>query len=55
MMAEAHQRVQKILSEHRKILDRLAGLLMEKEIVPGEELRKMLVGYVDEEAAEGAL
>jgi len=39
---EAHQRVKKILSERRKILDELAHLLSEKESVQGDELRKML-------------
>ncbi len=39
---EAHKRVQTILTERRKILDDLARLLSEKEIVQGEELRKML-------------
>jgi cell division protease FtsH len=39
---EAHQRVKKILSEHRKILDELVHLLSEKESVQGDELRKML-------------
>jgi cell division protease FtsH len=39
---EAHQRVRKILSERRKVLDDLAHLLSEKESVQGEELRKML-------------
>jgi len=39
---EAHQRVLKILSERRNVLDDLAHLLSEKESVQGEELRKML-------------
>jgi cell division protease FtsH len=39
---EAHQRVRKILSEKRKVLDDLAQLLSRKESVQGEELRKML-------------
>jgi cell division protease FtsH len=39
---EAHQRVRKILSERRTVLDDLAHLLSEKESVHGEELRKML-------------
>ena len=39
---EAHQRVRKILSERRTVLDDLAQLLSEKESVQGEELRKML-------------
>jgi cell division protease FtsH len=39
---EAHQRVRKILSERRSVLDDLAHLLLQKESVQGEELRKML-------------
>ncbi len=39
---EAHQRVRKILSERRAVLDDLARLLSEKESVQGEELRQML-------------
>ena len=48
MIAEAHERVRKILGERRKVLDDLAHLLSQKEIVQGEELRKML----SESAAE---
>jgi cell division protease FtsH len=48
MIDEAHERVQKILGERRKVLDDLAHLLSQKEIVQGEELRKML----SESAAE---
>ena len=39
---ESHQRVRKILSEQRPVLDDLAHLLSQKESVQGEELRKML-------------
>jgi len=39
---EAHQRVLKILSERRNVLDDLAHLLSEKESVQGDELRMML-------------
>jgi cell division protease FtsH len=39
---EAHQRVHKILSERRSVLDELSHLLSQKESVQGEELRKML-------------
>ncbi|HME46473.1 MAG TPA: ATP-dependent zinc metalloprotease FtsH [Syntrophorhabdales bacterium] len=45
VMSETHERVRKILSERRKVLDALARLLTEKEIVEGEELRKMLSEY----------
>ncbi|MBF0121434.1 MAG: ATP-dependent zinc metalloprotease FtsH [Desulfobacterales bacterium] len=39
---EAHQRVRKILSVQRNVLNDLAKLLSEKESVQGEELRRML-------------
>jgi cell division protease FtsH len=42
VLEEAHQRVQGILSERRPILDDLAHLLSQKEIVQGSELREML-------------
>jgi len=42
VIEQAHQRVRNILSERRKVLDNLAHLLSEKEIVQGEELRQML-------------
>jgi cell division protease FtsH len=42
MIEEAHQRVRDILSERRKVLDDLAHLLSQKEIVQGQELRDML-------------
>ena len=41
-MEEAHERVRKILSEQRPVLDDLAALLSIEESVKGEELRKML-------------
>ena len=42
IVEEAHQRVSKILSEQRTVLDELSHLLSQKESVQGEELRKML-------------
>jgi cell division protease FtsH len=42
VIGEAHERVRGILSERRKVLDQLARLLLEKEVVQGEELRAML-------------
>ena len=42
VVEEAHLRVKGILSERRKTLDDLAHLLLKKEIVQGDELRKML-------------
>ena len=42
LIEDAHQRVQQILSERRNVLNDLAQLLSQKEIVLGEDLRKML-------------
>jgi cell division protease FtsH len=42
VIEESHQRVKKILAENREVLEKLAKLLLEKEIVQGEELRSML-------------
>jgi cell division protease FtsH len=42
VIEEAHQRVRAILSAHRNVLNDLAQLLSQKEVVQGEELRKML-------------
>ncbi len=42
LMDEAHQRVHKILSDKRALLDKLAALLSTQETVQGEDLRKMM-------------
>jgi cell division protease FtsH len=42
VIEKAHERVRKILSERRNVLDDLAHLLSQKEIVQGQELREML-------------
>jgi len=42
VIEKAHERVRKILSEQRKVLDDLAHLLSQKEIVQGQELREMM-------------
>jgi cell division protease FtsH len=42
IIEKAHQRVREILDAHRKVLDDLAHLLSQKEIVQGEELRTMM-------------
>jgi cell division protease FtsH len=48
VMEQAHQRVRGILSLHRNVLDDLAHLVSQKEIVQGKELRKMLGKTADE-------
>ncbi len=42
VIEKAHERVRGILSTHRNVLDELAHLLSQEEIVQGETLRKML-------------
>jgi len=42
VIEKAHERVRKILLERRKVLDDLAHLLSQKEIVQGQELREMM-------------
>jgi cell division protease FtsH len=42
VIGEAHERVRGILSQRREVLDDLAHLLLEKEVVQGDELRGML-------------
>jgi cell division protease FtsH len=48
VVEEAHQRVRGILSAHRNVLDDLAHLVSEKEIVQGDVLREMLGKTADE-------
>jgi cell division protease FtsH len=42
LMEEAHQRVREILNDHRAVLDTLAALVSQQEIVQGDELRRLL-------------
>ena len=42
LIEQTHKRVQEILGTRRQVLDKLARLLSEKEIVQGDELRQML-------------
>ncbi len=42
LIGEAHERVRGILSGRRKVLDDVAHLLLEKEVIQGAELREML-------------
>jgi cell division protease FtsH len=42
IIEETHERVRGLLSGRRKVLDDLAHLLLEKEVVQGDELRELL-------------
>ena len=39
---EAHERARKILTKKKKILDKVAQILLEKEVIGGEELRQLV-------------
>jgi len=41
----SHERVHRLLSEHRAILDELAHRLLEREVVEGDELRALLASH----------
>jgi len=42
VMKESHDRVNEILNKKREALDRLAKMLLEKELIEGDELRGLL-------------
>ncbi len=54
IIEEAHQRVRKILSARRTVLDDLAHLLSHEESVQGDELRKMLSAAAPAMAAQSS-
>ena len=42
IMEEAHQKVRFILTEKRDILERIASILLEQEVIEGEELKQLI-------------
>jgi cell division protease FtsH len=54
IVSEAHDRARTILGERKDLLDRLARLLMEREVLEGKELREMVEGRVPEADRAGA-
>jgi cell division protease FtsH len=53
IMGEAHQEARSILSERRDYLERLAKILLEKESIEGEELKKFSAEVTDSLRREG--
>lgn len=51
LIHEAYERAHKILTEKRSILDALADLLQEKEVVSGEEVKQLIRAYEKQLAA----
>ena len=41
-MTEAHETASRLLREHRQALDGVVHLLLEREVVDGEEVRRLL-------------
>jgi cell division protease FtsH len=41
-MEEAHQKVRFILTEKRDVLERIAGVLLEQEVIEGEALKQLI-------------
>jgi cell division protease FtsH len=54
LLAErAHRRAREVLEKQRPILEKVAALLLEKEVLEGDDLRKILNSGEKEEAATG--
>jgi cell division protease FtsH len=54
ILARSHDKVRRILSERRGILDQVAHRLLEKEVMDGDELRAMLANHAEPRRAGGA-
>jgi len=53
IVTECYERAKQLLLEHKKQLDELAELLLEREVIEGEELRKALRKELTEEVMNG--
>ena len=51
IVEEAYEEVRTILTEKKEILVRIAKLLLEKEVLEGDELKNLLDGTVPEQGA----
>ncbi|PIQ81761.1 MAG: cell division protein FtsH [Candidatus Omnitrophica bacterium CG11_big_fil_rev_8_21_14_0_20_64_10] len=52
LVEEAHARARTILTQHRARLDRLASVLLEKEILDGDEAKRIVMAEAFSEAGE---
>jgi cell division protease FtsH len=53
LLARAHDKVRRILSERRGLLDQVAHRLLEKEVMDGDQLRAMLANHAEQRRAAG--
>jgi cell division protease FtsH len=54
LVNEAHDRARAILDARKDLLERLAKMLMEREVLEGKELKALVEGEVDHEERAGA-
>ena len=50
-MNRAHQRAKEVLEKDRAVLEKAAKILLEKEVLEGEELREILNSHPPEQPA----
>lgn len=55
LLKEAQQRSMDILIEHRSVLDAVAELLQEKEVILGEEIKKIAASFDEGRGAAGGI
>ena len=51
LMDRAHQRAREVLEQERPVLEKAAKILLEKEVLEGEELREILNSHGQEQKA----
>jgi cell division protease FtsH len=51
LVARAHQRAREVLEKERAVLEKAAKILLEKEVLEGEELREILNSHGQEQSA----
>jgi cell division protease FtsH len=53
LLTEAHDTARRVLAGHSKVLDRLADELLEKEVIEGDDLRRLISGEGAEPQSSG--
>jgi cell division protease FtsH len=51
ILERAHEKVRRMITERRSILDEVAHRLLEKEVLDGDELRALLATHVEPKRA----
>jgi hypothetical protein len=53
IIEDSYKQVKDTLSERRNLLEQIAGILLEKEVIEGEELRRIVREYKEKDAPIG--